>query len=83
MTAMTMSSLMPSVSTFLTLFTSPGDGGGVCAAGLRTGLGAGKSATGEARGEGSGDGDVCSRLTLLDGCVSGEGLEGVDLEFER
>ena len=49
MTAITMSSLIPSVSTFVPRIASPGEGGGVCSAAPRLdfGLGACSSATGD------------------------------------
>src|SRR2546423_11089301 len=87
MTAITISSLIPSVSIFGTSGTSPGDGGGVCSAGPRRlcGLRSTSSSFGEVALEMGEEIGVMSsssgdRLTLFEGGGSISAV-GVDLEF--
>jgi hypothetical protein len=89
MTAITISSLIPSVSILGRSCTSLGEGGGVCSAGPRRlwGLCSTSSSFGEAGFEigeeiGVGLSSSWDRFTLLVGGGSISAL-GVDLEFER
>jgi len=86
-----MSSLMPSVSTFVVKTTSPGEGGGVCSAAPRLdfGLGGCTSATGDPpfeRGDETGDigaWSSCVRFNLLFGCCGGVSVLATDFWFGR
>lgn len=89
MTAITISSLIPSVSILGRSCTSPGEGGGVCSAGPGRlwGLWSTSSSFGETGFEigeemGVGLSSSCDRFTLLGGGGRTSAL-GVDLEFER
>lgn len=90
MTAITMSSLMPSVSTLRAISTSPGDGGGVCSSlilcegGGRTDC-AGGDRAGE-RGVEMGDSGAssgCDRFCFFAGGICDGSSDTVGFEFAR
>lgn len=90
MTAITISSLMPSMSTLRAISTSPGDGGGVCSSLILCGCGsrlecAGGDRAGD-RGLETGErgaSSVCDRFCFFVGGIGDRSSDTVDFEFAR